>query len=145
MTGQGCSHGWAWEGISPTTWEPGLANQNVFGFFSTRILLQTEMLLNFISCLCDWSQRIPQVKRPDVEILGWPAYTWSAIVRPFGCTAKFSKMMLEAVYGRDINIQLSGNSSGGFSCSQHTSVALLCDKTAHFRRFLLSPAQGAPV
>jgi hypothetical protein len=28
MTGQGRSHGWAWECIGPPTWEPGPANQN---------------------------------------------------------------------------------------------------------------------
>uniref|UniRef100_A0A8C8JC93 Cholesterol transporter ABCA5 n=1 Tax=Oncorhynchus tshawytscha TaxID=74940 RepID=A0A8C8JC93_ONCTS len=39
-------------------------------------------------------------------------------------TAKFSKMTLEAVYGREINIQLSGNSSGGHSCSQHSNCML---------------------
>ena len=44
-------------------------------------------------------------------------------------------------YGREMNIQLSGNSSGGHSCSQHANCMLpqletsvvLCDKTAHFR------------
>jgi hypothetical protein len=74
-------------------------------------------------------------------------------VRQVGGTAKFSKTTFEAAYGREINIQFSGNSSHGHSCSQHanctltqlqTSVALGCDKTVHFR-VVLSPAQGAPV
>ena len=43
-------------------------------------------------------------------------YTWSAVMWPVGRTAKFSKRMLEAVYGSEINITFSGNSSGGHSC-----------------------------
>jgi hypothetical protein len=33
----------------------------------------------------------PQVKKPDVEVLGWRGYMWSAIAT---ATAKFSKMTL---------------------------------------------------
>jgi hypothetical protein len=79
---------------------------------------------SFISCPGGWSQTIPQVKKPDAEVLGWHGYTWSAVVRPVGHTGKFSKMTLEAAYGREMNIQLSGNSSFGHSCSQHTSCTL---------------------
>ena len=114
-------------------------SQSEWVFPHKRSLLQTETLLSFISCPCGWSQTIPQVKKPDVE--GWRGYTWSADVRPVECTAKFSETTLLAAYGREMNIQFSGNSSGGHSCSQHanctlpqleTSVAL-CDRTAHFR------------
>ncbi len=55
---------------------------------------------------------------------------------PVGCTAKFSETPLETAYCREMNIQFTGNSSGGHSCSQHancmlpsklaTSVALCC-------------------
>ena len=32
-------------------------------------------------------------------------------MKPVGRTAKFSKMTLEAAYGREMNIQFSGNST----------------------------------
>ena len=55
----------------------------------------------------------------DVEVLNWCGYTWSAVVRPVGRTAKFSDKPLKTSYGREINILFMGNSSGGHSCSQH--------------------------
>ncbi len=71
------------------------------------------------SCPGDWSQTILEVKMLDVKVLGWCGYTWSAVVRPVGCTVKFSETPLETAYGREINIQFTGNISGGHSCSQH--------------------------
>ncbi len=52
------------------------------------------------SCPGGWSQTILEVKMLDVEVLGWCGYTWSAVVRPVGCTAKFSETPLETAYGR---------------------------------------------
>ncbi len=46
------------------------------------------------------------------------------VVRLVGCNAKFSEMPLETAYGREINIQFTGNSSGGHSCSQHANCTL---------------------
>ncbi len=86
--------------------------QKLFGY-ANRLLQQ----------LFGWSQTILEVML-DVEVLGWCGYTWSAVVRPVLCTGKFSEMPLETAYGREINIQFMGNSSGGHSCSQHASCML---------------------
>jgi hypothetical protein len=50
---------------------------------------------------------------------GGPGLPWSVVVRPVGHTAKLSKKTLKAAYGREMNIQLSGNSSGGSTCQLH--------------------------
>jgi hypothetical protein len=76
------------------------------------------------SAIHGWSQMIPQVKKSNVEVLGWRGYMWSVVVRPVGRTDKFSKTTLAAAYGREINITFSGNSSGGHSCSQHANSSL---------------------
>ncbi|KAF7704767.1 hypothetical protein C0J45_8080 [Silurus meridionalis] len=71
-----------------------------------------------------WSQTILEVKMLDVEVLGWCGYTWSAVVRPVGCTAKLSETPLETAYGREMNIHFTSNSSGGRSRSQHANRKL---------------------
>ncbi len=76
------------------------------------------------SCLGAWSQTISEVKMLDVEVLDWCGYSWSVVVRPVGCTSKFSETPLKTAYGREMNIQFTGNSSGGHSCSQHANCTL---------------------
>ena len=92
---------------------------------------------SFISCLGAGLRRSWQASKLDVEVLGWSDYMWSAVVRPVGRSAKFFKTTLEVAYGRDMNIQLSGNSSSGHSCSEHANCKLPQNlrhfgKTAHF-------------
>jgi hypothetical protein len=113
----------SWE-QGPPTGEPGPTDQNEF--FLTKGLY--------------YRQKYSSVSSAGEVVLGrrgWHGYSWPVVV-----TAKFSKMALEAVYGREINIQFSGNSSGGYSCSQHAKCSIKtsdtcgivsCDKTANFR------------
>lgn len=76
------------------------------------------------SCPGGWSQTILEVNMLDVEVLGWCGYTWSTVVKPVGCTAKFSETPLETAYGREMNIHFMGNSSGRHSCSQDANCTL---------------------
>jgi hypothetical protein len=68
---------------------------------------------------------------------------WLHVVRLVGHTAKFSKKMLEAVYGREMNIKFPGNSSGGHSCSLHANCTrhkqLTSVTTAHLREAIYCP------
>ncbi len=100
-----------------------MRSRDPFGasFCINYLVMQTDCCS---SCPGGWSQKILEVKILDVEVLGWCCYTWSAVVRPVGCTVKFSETHLEMAYGREINIQCTDNSSGGLSCSQHANCML---------------------
>jgi hypothetical protein len=73
MTGQGHSHG-------PPIGEPGPANLNVFPHKSA--LLQTEILLCFMSCPGGLSHTIPAGEEAEC---GGPGLVWLHIV--YGCDA----------------------------------------------------------
>lgn len=45
----------------------------------------------YIRCQGGWSQTMLEGNMLDVEVLSWCGYTWSAVVRLVGCSAKFSK------------------------------------------------------
>lgn len=63
-------------------------------------------------------------------------------VNPVVCSAKISETTLEATYGKEVNIQSSGNISGGHSSSKHancllvTLVALRCATKLHILEWL---------
>ncbi len=94
------------------------------------LLMQTDCCS---SCPGDWSQTILEVKMLDVEVLGWCGYTWSAVVRRVGCTAKSFETPLEMAYGRhSIHGQQLWWTFLQSACQLHapsklvTSVALCC-------------------
>jgi hypothetical protein len=68
--GRGAAMG-TWEGIGPPAEEPGPANQNEFFPPKRALITDKKIHLSFISCLGGWSQAIPQMKKPGVEVLGW--------------------------------------------------------------------------
>ena len=110
MTGQGRSCGWTWEGTGPTTWEPGPAKQNEF--FPTKWLNYRQKYSSILSTVlvaglrsCRWRS---QMWRPRAGVV-----THGLSLRLVGRTAKFSKTTLVVAYGREMNIQLADNSSGG--------------------------------
>ncbi len=70
----------------------------------------------------------------DVEVLGWCGYTWSAVLRPVGCTAKFSETPLETAYGREMVDILAFSMPIARSLKTCDICGIvLCNKTAHFR------------
>ncbi len=85
------------------------------------LLMQTNCCS---SCPGGWSQTILEVKMLDVEVLGGCGYTWFAVVRLVGCTAKFSETSLETAYGREMNIQFTATALVEHSCIQHANCML---------------------
>ncbi len=85
------------------------------------------------SCPGGWCQMILEVKMLDVDVLGWHGPVTHGL-RLWGRLDVLPND-LKCLW-REINIQFTGNSSGGHSCRQNANCTLpqnLCDKTAHFR------------
>lgn len=79
------------------------------------VVMQTDCCS---SCSGGWSQTITEVNRPDADVLGWRGCTGSVVVRPVGCTTKFSETPLQTAYGKEMKIQFTGKGSGGHSSGQ---------------------------
>ena len=59
-------------------------------------------------------------------------YTGSVVVRQVAYTDTFSKVTLEVAYGKEMNILISGNISGGHSCSKNANY-MLSQNLRHLR------------
>ncbi len=79
----------------------------------------------------------------DVEVLGWCGYMWSAVVRPVGCTAKFSEMTWRQLILEKLTLNSQATAlvdipavsmpiARTFKTCNICGI-VLCDKTAHFR------------
>ncbi len=131
-----CHRMWAFSHSSRSRWRTAVRSRPRWGWRACRwaslrwfLTVCAEIIwlckqIVWRICPGGWSQMILEVKMLDMEVLGWCDYTWSVVVRPVGCTAKFSETPLETAFGREMNIQFTGNSSGGHSCSQHANYTL---------------------
>ena len=104
MTGQWCSHAWAWEGIGPPTWEPGQPTgelaQPIRMFFSSQ------------------KERITDAHTPQIhQLSGWLVSDDTA-GEEGGCRGP-GLAWLHVVCGCEVGWTYCG--------------IVLCDKTAHFK------------
>ena len=114
----------AFRNISPRSSSAPLLTQMSFPEMVSDRLCRNYLVVqthSFISCPGGWSQTIPQLKKPGCGGLGLACLH---VVCSVGRTAKFSKMMLEVTFAKEINTKFSANSSGGHSCSQHANCTL---------------------
>jgi hypothetical protein len=87
-------------------------------------MLSNGNLLNEIVCLLSVACVPPSDNPACEEARCGGSHMWSAVVRPVGHTAKFSKKMLEAAYGSEMNITFSGKSSDRHSRCHHANCKL---------------------
>jgi hypothetical protein len=102
MTGQECSHVWAWEGIGTPTWEPGPAIHNVFtlqtGFITGRNTQFNQLSRWLVSD--NPAGEEARCGGPGLATHGLWLGGWLDIL------SNSLKMELEAACGREINTTL---------------------------------------
>ncbi len=131
-----CHRMWAYVHSSRLQWRIAVRSRTRWGWQTCRRAYLWRFLTVCEEILCSCKPIVAAA----VRVAGlrrswrWRCWMWRSctgvvtrglqVVRPVGCTAKFSETLLEMACGREINIQFTGNSSDGHSCSQHANCML---------------------